>query len=172
MAGSGWYGYSRNQALNVISFSKIFTPDIAPKSSFSLDNIGNTFFTGGVSGGYGILVNSSYSREFIFGLLNSKLLDWFNKQIATVMRGGYYSFESRFIKHWPIQLDAKNSEDIQIAKLVEQMLDLHERLAAARLPQEKTILHRQIAATDTQIDKLVYQLYALTPAEIAIVEQS
>ena len=40
MKGSNWFAYSRNQALNVISTSKIFTPDIAMRASFSLDESG------------------------------------------------------------------------------------------------------------------------------------
>ena len=36
--------------------------------------------------------------------------------------------------------------------------------------QEKIALERQIAATDTQIDRLVYDLYGLTGDEINIVE--
>jgi hypothetical protein len=50
------------------------------------------------------------------------------------------------------------------------MLDLHKRLAAAQLPQERTPLERQIAATDQQIDRLVYEFYGLTEEEIGIVE--
>jgi hypothetical protein len=57
-----------------------------------------------------------------------------------------------------------------MVKLVEQMLALHRRLAAARTPQEKSALERQIAATETQIDRLVYDLYGLTEDEIGIVE--
>jgi hypothetical protein len=57
-----------------------------------------------------------------------------------------------------------------MVKLVEQMLGLHKQLAAARTPQEKTALERQITATDTQIDLLVYDLYGLTEDEIKIVE--
>jgi hypothetical protein len=34
----------------------------------------------------------------------------------------------------------------------------------------KTTAQRQIDATDAQIDKLVYELYELTPEEIKIVE--
>jgi hypothetical protein len=49
--------------------------------------------------------------------------------------------------------------------------ELHAQLAAARTPQEKTALDRQIAATDTQIDRLVYDLYGLTEDEIKIVEE-
>ena len=43
-------------------------------------------------------------------------------------------------------------------------------LSTARTPQEQTALDRQITATDTQIDRLVYDLYGLTPEEIKIVE--
>jgi len=50
------------------------------------------------------------------------------------------------------------------------MLALHQLLAAARTPQEQTALERQIAAADTQIDRLVYDLYGLTEEEIRIVE--
>ena len=53
---------------------------------------------------------------------------------------------------------------------IDIMLVLHSKFAAARTPQEKTALERQIAATDTQIDALVYELYGLTKEEIALVE--
>jgi len=42
--------------------------------------------------------------------------------------------------------------------------------ASARTGDEKTLIQRQIDATDRQIDRLVYDLYGLTEAEIAIVE--
>jgi len=58
----------------------------------------------------------------------------------------------------------------RIVKLAELMLALHQKLAGVRTPQEKTALERQIAATDTQIDALVYELYGLTGDEIKIVE--
>ena len=49
-------------------------------------------------------------------------------------------------------------------------LDLHRQLAAAKTPDERTRLERQIAATDQRIDRLVYDLYGLTAEEIKIVE--
>jgi hypothetical protein len=60
----------------------------------------------------------------------------------------------------------------RMVKLVEQMLDLHKKPAGTRTPQEKTALERQITATDTQIDRLVYKLYGLTGAEIKLVRES
>jgi hypothetical protein len=54
--------------------------------------------------------------------------------------------------------------------LVTQMLDLNKKLQEARLEQEKTLLSRQIEATDVSINKLVYELYGLTDEEIKVVE--
>jgi hypothetical protein len=60
----------------------------------------------------------------------------------------------------------------RIVALVTQMLDLNKKLQDAKLNHEKTVLARQIEATDASIDKLVYELYGLTPEEIAIVEEN
>jgi len=177
MSGTDWYSYSRNQALDVISLPKIFTPDIASHSSLSFDEAGEVFFTGGVAGGYGVLVSPEYSTKYMLGLLNSKLLEWFIHQSATSMRGGYYSYESRFIRNLPIRtIDFSDPQDVarhdSMVKLVENMLDLHRRIAETKTGHEKTLLSRQIEATDRQIDGLVYELYGLTEEEIAIVEDA
>jgi hypothetical protein len=50
--------------------------------------------------------------------------------------------------------------------LVTQMPDLNKRLQDARLDHDKTLLKRQVEATDAAIDKLVYELYGLTEEEI------
>ena len=57
-----------------------------------------------------------------------------------------------------------------MVELVEQMLALHQQLAVAKAPHDQTVLQGQIAATDRQIDRLVYELYGLTEEEIKLVE--
>ncbi len=52
------------------------------------------------------------------------------------------------------------------------MLALHKSLVAAKNPQEKEGLGRQIKATDKAIDALVYALYGLSDAEIRVVESN
>ena len=42
----------------------------------------------------------------------------------------------------------------------------------AKTPHEQDSLQRQIAATDKQIDALVYELYGLTEEEIRVVERA
>jgi hypothetical protein len=48
--------------------------------------------------------------------------------------------------------------------------NLHARLAVARTSDDRALLQRQIAATDRQIDALVYELYGLTDDEVRVVE--
>jgi hypothetical protein len=54
--------------------------------------------------------------------------------------------------------------------MVDSILKLHRDLAIMKTDQEKTVIQRQIDATDKQIDSLVYELYGLTEEEIKIVE--
>lgn len=50
------------------------------------------------------------------------------------------------------------------------MLTLTPALRAAKNDAERHALENALAKTDHDIDQLVYQLYALTPEEIALVE--
>jgi len=116
-----------------------------------------------------------HSREYVLGLLNSSLLDWVVKQTATQMRGGWFSFESRFIRDLPIKVcDPKDQPDKarhdKVVGLVETMLKLQKDLPKAKTPHEQESIQRQIAATDKQIDEHVYELYGLTEDEIRVGE--
>ncbi|WP_048115474.1 Eco57I restriction-modification methylase domain-containing protein, partial [Methanoculleus sp. MH98A] len=103
MKGAKWYGYVYPKALDVMPLPKIFTPDLVSQVSFSIDETGEIFFTGGAAGGYGILIAQGCSQNFVLGILNSKLTNWFLQQFSTKMRGGWFSCEARFIKHIPIR---------------------------------------------------------------------
>jgi hypothetical protein len=50
------------------------------------------------------------------------------------------------------------------------MLDLHKRLLETKTGHQKTLIQRQIDATDRQIDGRVYDLYGLTEEEVKVVE--
>ena len=52
------------------------------------------------------------------------------------------------------------------------MLELHKKHHDARMERDKELYERPIKLVDTQIDRLVYDLYGLTDEEIEIVEKS
>jgi hypothetical protein len=115
------------------------------------------------------------SLLYLLGILNSRLIGFYLVRVCPPKLGGYTRFNASNINQTPIHTinfadKSEKAAHDRMVKLVEQMLELHPKLAGARTPQEKTALERQIAATDTQIDALVYQLYGLTAEEIAIVE--
>ena len=172
--GPNWYGYSRNQALEIMSSSKILTADLNPFASYCIDLKGKACFPGGAAGGYGIVVPDNLIY-FILGLLNSKTIDFYLKHISTNYRGGWFGYDAKVLRQLPIcNIDFSktkdNSHHNNMVKLVETMLGLHKKLVEAKVPDEKKRIERQISVTDRQIDGLVYELYGLTPDEISIVE--
>ena len=175
-----WYAYGRSQNLNQMEQQKLMTPSIASSAAFTLDAQQRYYFVGsggGGGGGYGVTLRDDALPEYkyVLGLLNSHLLDFYLKLISTPFRGGYYAYNRQYIAQLPIRtIDFNDPADVarhdRLVALVEQMLALHKQLAAAKTPTAKTMLQRQIEASDRQIDRLVYELYHLTEEEIGIVE--
>ena len=152
----------------------MLVPDIANRAQFAYDENGQYAFTSG----YGLTFhkNLSMSPKYLMGLVNSKLLDYYLKQISTPMQNGFFRYFSQFIEQLPHPAPSTSPTpaDVQrhdrMVALVERMLSLHQQLAAAQTPTERSVLQRQIDATDHEIDRLVYELYELTEDEIKIVE--
>ena len=65
--------------------------------------------------------------------------------------------------------EEKQQHDRLVA-LVDRMLTLTPAIRAAKNDAERAALQNALTKTDRDIDQLVYQLYALTPEEIALVE--
>jgi hypothetical protein len=178
--GADWYGYVYKKNHTKFRFPKLLVPSIASGSCFAEDLEGKYYFVGsggGGGGGYGISLNSNEesSPYYVLGLLNSSLISSFIKQISTPFRGGYYALNRQYIENIPIRtIDFTNPAEVKLhdrlVSLVERMLELHKR--TPQTPHEKERLEREIASTDAQIDRLVYELYGLTEEEIRIVEGS
>ena len=60
----------------------------------------------------------------------------------------------------------------KLVVLVDKLLGLMPKLRAATAESEMATLQNAVTAADRQIDQLVYELYGLTPEEIALVEDS
>jgi hypothetical protein len=121
---------------------------------------------------------SGLSYEYLLGLVNSRLLQKvFEFQNPQMVGKVFAEIKVIYVERLPIRIidftiptDKKCHDEIVI--LVERMLDLNKRLPEAKTAQERTILQRQIEATDRQIDTLVYTLYDLTADEIKVVEDA
>lgn len=117
-----------------------------------------------------LLENATISYKYLLGTLNSKLIGWyFRKKFQISADDTFPQILIRDIMQFPI-VSPEQAQHDQMTALVEQMLALHKKTASANTPQEKERLERQIRATDSAIDALVYELYGLSDDEIKIVE--
>ncbi|MEI6841612.1 MAG: N-6 DNA methylase [Methanomicrobiales archaeon] len=175
-----WYAFGRNQNLTEMDREKILTPSIANGACFTFDSKDYFYFMGsggGGGGGYGITLipEEKMSYYFLLGILNSKLSTFYIRKISSTFRGGYIALNRQYIEQLPIRtINFSDPADVtrhdKMVTLVERMLDLNKQLPEARTDQEQTFTQRRIAATDKEIDDLVYELYGLTEEERKIVE--
>jgi hypothetical protein len=119
------------------------------------------------------IVISPINLKYLLGLLNSRLVDFYYVSVfgGNKLGGGYLRIGPPQLRTVPIRtIDLSDAADKsrhdRMVEMVELMLKLHRDLAAAKTEHDKTVLKRQIDATDRQIDNLVYELYGLWRAEI------
>jgi hypothetical protein len=180
--GKKWYAYRRRNYDLRESVPRLLVPSIGQRACFACDLQGDIHYVGsggGGGGGYGLSLkaNVSVSILYLLGLLNSRLLDWHVKLRTSRFGHGYYAYNRQYIEPLPIcQLDLSDKSarmrHQRMVGLVENMLRLQGRMSAANTHHAKTVIQRQIDATDRQIDRLVYELYGLTDEEVRIVEEA
>ncbi|KAF5063894.1 hypothetical protein DSECCO2_290040 [anaerobic digester metagenome] len=165
--GDYWWELRACEYYDVFEKPKILYPEICQRPEFTVDVEGlypnNKCFT--IPG----------DDKYLLGILNSKLTAFLFEVLLPKLRGGFFMPAAVVVQTFPIRtIDFSNPTDVarhdRMVALVEKMLDLHKRLAAAKVSHEKEVLAGMIYATDRQIDRLVYELYGLTEEEIAVVE--
>jgi adenine-specific DNA-methyltransferase len=105
--------------------------------------------------------NTSISLKYILGVLNSKLMSYyFMKNTAKSVRTMFPKLILEDLRKFPFK-NCTTEKQLPIISLVEQVLI-----------EKKHNTNSDISQLESQIDQLVYQLYDLTPEEIAIVEHA
>lgn len=173
-----WFGYSAPRNLELHDRAQIAVPLLADGGLFALiPKSSRGSICPMASGGFTITLGAdcTLKAEFVLGILNSKLSFWFLRQISNVFRGGWITCTKQYFGELPIiRLDlikpADKSRHDKLVLLVDKLLGLMPKLRAATADSEKAVLQNAVTATDQEIDKLVYELYQLTPEEIALVE--
>jgi len=91
----------------------------------------------------------------LFAILNSKLIGFVLKQICDKVQGGFYRLKIIYVEQLPIPV----TTDAQKAPIIERVRKILANSDSPAVPR-----------LEAEIDKLVYELYGLTEAEVAIVE--
>jgi len=91
-------------------------------------------------------------NKYILAVLNSKLADWYIRQLGVTRNGGYFEYKPMFVEQLPIPQISKDEEGAFVS-IVDRIL-------------EKKKDGEDTQNLEGEIDKLVYQLYGLTAEEV------
>lgn len=159
-----WWCFSRPQNMTMYDKTKIITPDIAHGCQMSFDNNGFCHTTTLYS--FVFKNNLSEDTKYWLGILNSNLFWFFLTNTGSVLRGGFFRFKTNYLTPFPIKrIDFENEAEKeahdQIVKLVDTILNKKKSDSQANTLEE-----------EATIDRLVYELYALSADEIKLIEAS
>jgi len=150
---------SQNIVAHVMNpFDRIIIMATYDKKGFlTLDTVMNTFLT-----------DNSFSYEYILGILNSRLAEWFyywfvyNRAIRTM------HFDESYIGKLPIKKITSQNEPIayRIIEHVNKILS-HAHSSDYEINQQK---QTEVKTLEQQINNLVYKLYNLAEEEIKLIE--
>jgi hypothetical protein len=114
---------------------------------------------------------------YLPGILNSRLIAFMfeNSVRQAIPDRQWFSWDD--LRNLPVYTpDFDRPEDLarhdRMEKLVRRRVDLEKSCRAVKGDPERGALQKKIRETDRQIDMLVYDLYGLTPEEIAVVEET
>lgn len=97
--------------------------------------------------------------KFLLAILNSKVSEWYFNQISTTTGMGTNRWKKYKIEHLPIKQPSENIHS-SITDLVDKIIDA-----------KKVNLKSDTKTLENEIDKIVYNLYHLSPEEIKVIEQ-
>jgi hypothetical protein len=164
-----WYVTVCRDVFAARSRKKILFPATAVEPVFTFDD-GRSL----IDRDTGYLVSGSL---YLLAVLNSRLARyWFmhRKKLPEDTRlTDIVAAVAGFFIHVPDLDDPRDAgRQNRIETLARKMLVYHEQLAGGRDESVREHLRKKIGRTDHQINALVYELYGLTPEEIAVVEES
>ena len=135
---------------------KILTRQTADEIIAAFDESENYYYANTLHGTF--IIDKTFAPQFVLGILNSKVTTWFYRSNTDEEGKTFAQIKIELLGRLPVPKIDESSQK-PIIKLVERILS-----AKRADPQADT------SALEREIDRLVYALYGLTSAEIAIVE--
>jgi hypothetical protein len=121
---------------------------------------------------YSILPRPGVGPLALLAVLNSRLLSYlYVKHVTQARKDDFAQVTIRGLAALPTPDPNSLTQGSTLSAMAQYMIEIQERLQAAKTDHDKKFIQRQIDATDKQIDQLVYELYGLTDEEIRIVEE-
>lgn len=155
-----WYGYSRSQALINIRKPKLLTPDYYEYPCFCPDYEGKAFFTGGGAGGYGLVIKDNIDQNYILGLLNSKLFQWYISKTSLRAYQNAFMFVKKYIQGFPVKIPNASAQTA-VSNLVVAIIQ------RKNSPKKQAI--DEIEIFEQKINEIIFDVYGFTKFDIDLI---
>lgn len=156
-----WFELWCQRDMRLLATKKIVVPEISESSRFAM--AGETEFYGDTVCGITMNPNIQENTEYILGVLNSKLIEFYYKKMTVPKANQFYIYKTMFLKNIPIRrinfsLEPEKLLHDRIAEVVTQIIQ-HKK----QNPDAFTL------PLEAQIDGLVAHLYGLSEEEFSLV---
>lgn len=110
--------------------------------------------------------------KFLLGIITSNAIKFFWKKNNSDEKKTFPKIKKEAILSIPVPIINKQNKNLhdEIAKLVDQLLQLNKEKIEVKLATKAEQLQGKIDYCESRINEIVYQLYSLTEEEIKIVE--
>ena len=152
---SSWFGLVRFGRLDMFEQPKIISPGEVLEHKFCIDYSHSGFSCARV---FAITIEKEFDIRYILALLNSNAMKAYIQSIASLKNGGYYQYSANILNRCPIPTPSEDQNRM--------IVDLVDSITNKKKSGDNT------SALESEIDRLVYQLYGLTEEEIKIIEES
>jgi adenine-specific DNA-methyltransferase len=171
-----FYKYSAGRSLSEYGQCKILIPDMLVENRIGIDIQGEYYHGPAI---HSLLINEEYNflhYYYVLALLSSKLFWFFISNTSTALRGNAFRLTPEYLNPFPVKvIDKSNKTELQahdkLVSLVEKMLAAKKRESLETDPEKQSLIARQTIGIDQAIDAIVYHLYGLTAAEVAVIER-
>lgn len=151
-----WYSLHRAREISMFECPKILTPEISYGCNMTIDEEG-LFHNTKV---YTIIPKKQEVSNLntLIAVLNSKLFWFYISNTGYVLRGGFFTFKTKYLENFPIPTE-RLKQDEKIGMLVHIIFSAKQSDPSA----DTTVL-------ENEIDFMVYKLYGLTYDEVLVVD--
>ncbi len=94
-------------------------------------------------------------NKYLLAILNSKVADWYIRQLGVTRNGGYFEYKPMFVEQLPVPIITAEEQ--------KPFIEIVDKVLAIKKERGDT------ATLEAQIDDMVFSLYGLNSEEIAYV---
>lgn len=154
-----WFQFGRKQGISSAEKEKLLAPEISLGGNFAYDKYGEFYSTTTI---YGYIKKTDVKESYktLLPIMNSKVFWWYLVNTGTVLANGYFRYKPNYIKTFPIPIVPQKTEII--------LEDLVDKISLAK----KSNSLENYAELETQLEKIVCELYDLDSNEILIMNNS